>query len=104
MPPRKLPSVKRARPMINIRRRPRMSPDRPPSSSRPPKVSVYALSAHVMDVWFLSKYSPMVGRAMFTMVASSMTINWAPAMSSSTKVGWAARRAPFVVVVREAVT
>ena len=40
MPARKLPRVNRRRPMMNIRRRPRMSPARPPSSSRPPKASV----------------------------------------------------------------
>ena len=33
-------------PMMNIRRRPSRSPARPPSSSRPPRVSAYALMTH----------------------------------------------------------
>ena len=39
MPAAKLPTLNRARPTMNIRRRPRMSPIRPPSSSKPPKAS-----------------------------------------------------------------
>ncbi len=39
-------SVKSARPATNMRRRPRMSPARAPSSSNPPKASVYAFCTH----------------------------------------------------------
>jgi hypothetical protein len=39
-PPRKEARVKTRMPAMNTRRRPRMSPARPPSSSRPPKVRV----------------------------------------------------------------
>jgi hypothetical protein len=33
-------------PALNIRRRPRMSPDRPPSSSSPPNVTAYPVTTH----------------------------------------------------------
>ena len=70
-PPNRLPSENSANPMTNIRLRPRMSPARPPRSNKPPNANVYALIAHVMSVWFLWKYSPIWGRAMFTIVVSS---------------------------------
>ena len=37
-------------PAMNTRRRPRMSPARPPSSSKPPNVSAYALTTHSRPV------------------------------------------------------
>ena len=43
-PPASDATVNRLMPAMNIRRRPRMSPARPPSSSRPPDVSVYPFS------------------------------------------------------------
>ncbi len=39
-PPSSEANTKRSTPKMKTRRRPRMSPSRPPSSSRPPKVSV----------------------------------------------------------------
>lgn len=80
-PPSRDANTKSRTPNMNMRRRPRMSPDRPPSSSRPPKVSVYALMTqdrfsveNPRAVW-------MCGSAMFTMVMSRTTINWHEAMT-----------------------
>src|SRR4051794_17444852 len=47
----------------------------------------------VMSVWLLPKYRPIDGSAMFTMVESSAITSWAPAMSSSSTVLFADRRA-----------
>ncbi len=49
-PPSSEAAVNSRMPVMKTRRRPRMSPARPPRSSRPPKVRVYALTTHVRSV------------------------------------------------------
>jgi hypothetical protein len=86
-PPSSEARVNSRMPEMNTRRRPRMSPARPPSSSSPPKVSVYALSTH--DRLVVEKFSAsrMCGRAMFTMVASRTTMSCDAAMTASASPG-----------------
>ena len=70
---------------MNMRRRPRMSPARPPSSSSPPNVSVYPFITQ--DRLVDEKCRPfwMCGRAMFTTVASRMIMSCAPSMMVSAR-------------------
>ncbi len=49
-PPSREARVKMRMPAMKTRRRPRMSPARPPRSSSPPKVSVYELTTQVRSV------------------------------------------------------
>ena len=56
---------------------------RPPSSRKPPKVSVYALTTHDRLSWEKSSALPIEGSATFTIDASSTTTNWAAASSAS---------------------
>ena len=56
---------------------------RPPSSRKPPKVSVYALTTHDRLSWEKSSASPMDGSATLTIDASSTTTNCAAARSAS---------------------
>ncbi len=69
--------AKPIRPTTKVRLRPKMSPIRPPSNSRLPKASAYAVITH----WRLSSEKPRSawaeGSAMFTIVASRTTISWA---------------------------
>ena len=69
-------TLKTARPMMNIRRRPRRSAVRPPRSRKPPKTSAYALITH----WRFSCENPrsvwIDGRATFTIAMSSTIMNW----------------------------
>ena len=73
-----------AAPITNSRLRPSRSAMRPPSSRKPPKTSVYALTTHCRSV--VEKPSPrwIEGRATFTIVASSTTMNWARQTMTST--------------------
>src|ERR1019366_1730556 len=82
-PPASEAAVNSTIPAMKTRRRPRMSPARPPSSSRPPNVSVYALSTQ--DKLGAEKCSPraMLGKAMFTTVMSRMIMSWAPSTRAS---------------------
>ncbi len=77
-PPASDAAVNSVMPAMNTRRRPRISPARPPSSSRPPNVSVYAL--RTQDRLGSEKCRPvaMLGSAMFTTVKSRMIMSWAP--------------------------
>ena len=77
-------------PAVNIRRRPNRSPARPPSSSRPPNVSAYALITHSRPLPEKPSAAWMCGRATLTTVASSTTISCAVAMRSSATPGVAA--------------
>src|SRR3954468_1023561 len=82
-PPASEAPAKRMRPAMNSRRRPSRSANRPPSSRKPPKVSVYALTTHDRLSWENSSARPIDGRATLTMEASSTTTNCAAASRTS---------------------
>src|SRR4051795_1524509 len=56
---------------------------RPPSSSRPPKASVYAVIIHCRSASLMCSACWAVGRAMLTIVASSTISSWETAMIPS---------------------
>ena len=70
-PQRSEASVKSPIPNRNRRRWPYRSPSRPPRSSRPPNVSVYAFTTHASDDSLNPRSSRIDGSATFTIVASS---------------------------------
>src|SRR3954454_12952742 len=82
-PPAREAPANRMRPAMNIRRRPIRSAMRPPSSRKPPKVSVYALTTHDRLSWEKTRALRMDGRATLTMEASSTTTNCAAASRTS---------------------
>jgi hypothetical protein len=61
-------------PMTNTRRRPNRSPRLPPSSSRPARVRVYAVTTHCSPSTPTANSRPMAGKAIPTTVASSPTM------------------------------
>ena len=61
-------------PDTKSRRRPKRSPSDPPSSSRPARVSAYALTVHWSPLSPASRSSPMVGSATLTTVESRKAI------------------------------
>jgi MFS family permease len=63
--------VKRPIPNRNSLRGPYRSPSRPPRSSRPPNVSVYALITHASESSVKPRSARIDGNATFTIVASS---------------------------------
>ncbi len=75
--------VKRTTPTRNIRRRPRRSAARPPSSRKPPKNSAYALITHCKFSWEKPRSSLIEGRATFTIAMSSTTMNCTSKSSAS---------------------
>src|SRR4029077_19633241 len=81
----------RTRPAMKTRLRPRMSPARPPSSKKPPRVNEYALITHCR--FEADRLSPrsIDGRATFTIVASNTTMNCAKQTTTSTAQGPAVR-------------
>jgi hypothetical protein len=91
-PPARDATVNRATPPTNRRRRPKVSPARPPSRSRPPKVSVYALMTH--DRFVAEKCRPvwMRGSATFITVASSTSMSWQVTMIARAMPGRAVGR------------
>src|SRR3954469_7990707 len=76
-----------AMPAMNSRRRPSASASRPPSSRKPPKISVYAFSTHDRLCSENARLRWIVGSATFTTVASSTTMNCAAATSTRTVLG-----------------
>ncbi len=60
---------------MNTLLRPRMSPKRPASSSRPPKAIRYAFTTHARLDWENPRSSWIVGSATFTTVTSSTIIS-----------------------------
>ena len=70
-------------PMRNTVRRPKMSPRRPPVTSRTAKASVYALTVHSRPAIDASRSRWMDGRATFTAVLSSITMNSAKHIAPS---------------------
>ena len=73
-----------SRPPMKVHLRPNRSPMRPPRSNSEPNASAYAVIIH----WRASSLKPRsccaLGRAMFTMVASRMTISCATPMTART--------------------
>jgi hypothetical protein len=69
--------VKTSRPDTKIRRRPSRSAARPPSSSRPPNASVYAVMTHCRSPIPKWRSAWIVGSATFTTVMSRITMNCA---------------------------
>src|SRR6266566_2778955 len=72
----------RRSPAMNRRCVPNRSAARPPSSRKPPKTSVYALTTHWRPVGEKCRPRSMLGRATFTIVASRITMNWATQTSN----------------------
>ena len=68
-------AVNSAMPVRKVFRRPHTSPIRAPSSSRPPKVSVYALTTHDKSALENDNELWILDSAIFTIVESSTTIN-----------------------------
>src|SRR5262245_34639837 len=89
-------------PVTKTQRWPRMSPARPPGSSRPPKASAYELTTQDKPLAVKPGSAWIFGSATYTTVLSSTTINWQAAMIAKT----APRRdvdAPGAVVLTGAV-
>src|SRR3954452_6876116 len=87
-PPASDASVNSAMPKTNVRRRPRMSPMRAPSSSSPPNVSAYALCTHDSIAGEKSRRSAMLGSAVITTVASRMIIRDVARITPRMSVGF----------------
>ena len=74
-----------ARPIMNSRRRPKMSASRPPRSSAPPNRIAYALITHCRLPWAKCRLPLIAGRATFTIAMSSTTMNWAATITASAR-------------------
>jgi hypothetical protein len=72
------------RPMINTHLRLNMSPSRPPTSSRLPNDSAYAVTTHCRSLLEKPSACWADGSAMFMIVASSTSISWATATTTRT--------------------
>ena len=70
-------------PKMNIRRRPKMSPRRPPVTSSTANVSVYALTVHSSAASEACRSRWIDGSATFTTVLSSMIMNSAKHIAPS---------------------
>ena len=73
-------------PARKTRRRPSRSEARPPSSRKPAKVRVYALTTHCRPVSENPSPSWIDGRATLTIETSRMTMNWARQITTSNAV------------------
>ena len=95
-PPSSEASENTVTPAMNTRRRPRMSPARPPSSSSPPKARAYALTTHSRPEPEKPSARWIGGSATLTMVESSTTISCAVAMTSKARLRerWGPRSGP----------
>src|SRR4051794_28942763 len=78
---------------------------RPPSRSRPPKVSVYAVNAHWREASLMCSAFCACGSAMFTIEASRMIMSWATPMTArasqrrSRPAAWGAGAVTVAVVM-----
>src|SRR5205085_2541039 len=86
-PSRSEAPVKITRPSRKSRLRPSRSPARPPSRRKPPKTSVYALTIHCRLPSERWRSLWIEGRATFTIVASSTTMNCARQIRTRTTQG-----------------
>ncbi len=92
-------AVNRATPPRKSRRRPNRSPARPPSSSRPPNTSVYALSTQASPAGENPRSARMRGSATFITVTSSMSMSWQVTMIARASPGLVrARRSTGCIV------
>src|SRR5262249_41099955 len=82
-PPAKEAAANSSNPKTNTRRRPSRSPARPPSSSRPPNVTAYALTTHSSPLPEKPRARCTCGKAPLTVVASTPTISCAEAITTS---------------------
>src|SRR5437764_15273650 len=78
-----LEAANRITPETNMRRRPKMSPRRPPVTSRTAKLSVYALTVHSRLERLAPRSFWIDGSATFTTVLSSMIMNRAKHIAAS---------------------
>ena len=85
IPPANDATENSTRPSMNMRLRPSRSASRPPSSRKPPKVSVYAFTTHERSVRAKCSCLPIDGSATFTIEASITITNCVIASSSSAK-------------------
>jgi hypothetical protein len=76
-------AVKKRIPIMNMRRRPSRSAERPPSSRRPPKVSAYALITHWSPCAEKPRSFSIDGSATITIAASRITMKKAPQRRAS---------------------
>src|SRR5262249_15826404 len=83
-PPTSEARPKTAMPVTKTQRWPRMSPARPPSSSKPPKASAYELITQDRPLAVKLRSAWILGSATYTTVLSSTTINWQAAMIAMT--------------------
>ncbi len=77
-------SANQTTPIRNTRRRPYLSPTAPANSSRPARVSVYAVTTHCSELRLVWKSRPITGSAMPTTVASIEAIAEPSTVASST--------------------
>ncbi len=82
-PPSADAPAKPSNPMMKVRLRPVKSAIRPPSSSRPPNARVYAVITHCRSASVMPSSRWAEGRAMVTIVASSMTMSCATPITRS---------------------
>src|SRR3954451_12825832 len=82
-PMRALDPANMITPVRKTRRRPKMSPRRPPVTSSTANVSVYALTVHSRLLRLAPRSRWMLGSATFTTVLSSMIMNSAKHMAAS---------------------
>src|ERR671927_1437695 len=78
-----LEAAKTITPPTNMRRRPKMSPSRPPVTSSTAKLSVYAFTVHSRLEMLAPRSFWIDGSATFTTVLSSMIMNSAKHMAAS---------------------
>src|SRR6266576_1813433 len=78
-------AVKSARPIIITRRRPSRSAARPPSSRNPPNVSPYAVTTHCRFVSLKCSLRPIVGKATFTIVRSTIVMKYETASTANAR-------------------
>src|SRR4051812_41668782 len=97
-PHRKEPARNTATPDMNVRRRPRRSPVRPPTTSSEPNTIEYAVITHASDAWLAWGYdASRSGNATLTMDRSSAAMNEPSAVTTNTAT--AVRRTPTSAMV-----
>ena len=78
MPQRAEATINSATPPMNVRLRPRVSPNRPPSRIRPPKVSMYAVITQLSPASERPRSFWILGSAKIDTVPSMVATSWTP--------------------------